>query len=39
MEPAKNKSLFDNMNILALDTDEKGNLWIGGIQHNNGRLP
>ena len=25
------------MNILALDTDEKGNLWIGGIQNNNGR--
>ncbi len=37
IEPSENKSLFDNLVIIDMDTDEKGNLWIGGVQNNNGR--
>ena len=34
IEPINNKSVLKILNILALDTDDSGNLWIGGASAN-----
>jgi serine phosphatase RsbU (regulator of sigma subunit)/ligand-binding sensor domain-containing protein len=35
IEPKEKKMLFEKLTILAIEYDDKGNLWIGGIPGNN----